>query len=284
MSTTASLGPIDAEPFHYSIALVRPVPTTFFESLKEQPPATPIDLALARSQHSAYIDLLRQLVHEVVEVEADDQYPDCCFIEDTAIVVRDIAVICRPGHPARRGEEVAVHRTLQSFSFLRLHSIDEPGTLDGGDCLFTGNELLVGLSRRTNQSAIDQLRSFLPLPVHALPVTAGLHLKSLISHLSPTALIAANNAAGHTLTQYIQSQPQLAHLTFIHTSSQLAANVLRIANTVVVQSGHEVDERLIGAECERLGLTVRSVRMDEMAKADGALTCSCILIKRPPKV
>ena len=279
MSSTSST--VDDGPFDYSIALVRPLPASFLDSLKEQPPAIPLDLSIARSQHTAYIELLRQLVDEVVEVEADERYPDCCFIEDTAVIVRDVAVICRLGHPSRRGEEVAVHRTLQSFSFLRLHAITEPATLDGGDCLFTGNELLVGLSKRTNQHAIDQLRSFLPLPVHALPVTAGLHLKSLISHLTPTALIAADNAAGHALTRHIHALPPLAHLTFVYTSSQLAANVLRISNTVVVQSGHEVDERLIAAECERLGLAVRSVRMDEMAKADGALTCSCILMNRP---
>lgn len=281
MSTAPSIA--DERAFDYNIALVRPLPASFLESLKENPPAIPIDLTTARNQHTAYIELLRQLVDEVVEVEADEHYPDCCFIEDTAVIVRDIAVICRPGHPSRRGEEIAVHRTLQSFPFLRIHTITEPATLDGGDCLFTDNELLVGLSKRTNQHAIDQLRSFLPLPVYALPVTAGLHLKSLISHITPTTLIAADNTAGRALTQHIHSLPPLAHLTFVYTSSQLAANVLRIANTVVVQSGHEADEQLIAAECERLGLglTVRSVRMDEMAKADGALTCSCILIQRP---
>ena len=281
MSNTPSTA--DQHVFDYNIALVRPLPTSFLDSLKEQPPPIPLDLTTARNQHNAYIQLLRQLVDEVVEVEADDRYPDCCFIEDTAIVVGDIAVICRPGHPSRRGEEVAVQCTLQSFPFLRLHAITEPATLDGGDCLFTGNELLVGLSTRTNQHAIDQLRALLPLPVYALPVTAGLHLKSLLSPITSTALVVAHNTAGRALTQHIHSLPPLAHLTFVYTSSQLAANVLRIGNTVVVQSGHEADERLIADECEQsgLGLTVRSVRMDEMAKADGALTCSCILIKRP---
>ena len=273
----------DEDVFKYNIALVRPLPASFLDSLKEQPPAVPLDLAVARSQHTAYIELLRQLVDEVVEVEADDKYPDCCFIEDTAIIVHADAVICRPGHPARRGEEVAVRRALQSFPFLRLHFITEPATLDGGDCLFTGNELLVGLSKRTNQHAIDQLGSFLSLPVYALPVTSGLHLKSLITHLTPTTLIAADNPAGRALTHHIHSLPPLSHLHFLYTRSQLAANVLHISNTVVVQSGYEADEQLIRDECERagLGLTVRSVQMDEMAKADGALTCSCILIKRP---
>ena len=271
----------DQTAFGYNIALVRPLPSSFLESLKESPPTTPIDLTTARHQHTAYIQLLQQLVDEVVEVEADERYPDCCFIEDTAIVLGDVAIICRPGHSARRGEEIAVHRTLQSLPFLRIHAISEPGTLDGGDCLFTGNELLVGLSKRTNQHAIDQLRSFLTIPVHAIPVTAGLHLKSLISHITPTTLLAADNPTGHALTQYILAQPSLAHLRFIYISSQLAANVLRIGDTVVVQSGYEADEQLIRAECERAGLTVRTVRMDEMAKADGALTCSCILIKRP---
>lgn len=281
MSSVATTA--DADAFNYNVALVRPLPTTFLESLKENPPATPIDLTVARNQHTAYIDLLRELVDEVVEVEADDTYADCCFIEDTAIIVRDIAVICRPGHLARRGEEIAVHQTLQSFPHLRIHSITEPGTLDGGDCLYTGNELLVGLSKRTNQHAIDQLNNILaPLPVYALPVTAGLHLKSLMSHITPTTLIAADNTAGRALTQHIHSLPQLAHLRIIHTPTQLAANVLRIANTVVVQSGYAADERVIRAECERLGLSVRCVAMAEMAKADGALTCSCILFRRPP--
>ena len=279
MSTTSLAG--DDGAFDYNIALVRSLPDSFLDSLKEQPPTVPLDLAVARSQHSAYVDLLRELVDEVVEVPADNNHPDCCFIEDTAIVVRDCAVICRPGHPSRRGEEVAVHRALQSFPFLRLHTIAEPGTLDGGDCLFTGAELLVGLSKRSNQAAVDQLRAILPVPVHALPVTAGLHLKSVLSHLTSSTLVVADNAAGRALTQHIRAQPQLSHLRFAFTGSQLAANVLRISRTVVMQSGFEADERVVRAECDELALTVRTVRMDEMAKADGALTCSAILIKRP---
>ena len=164
MTTATAAHVVDERPFDYNLALVRPLPASFLQSLKEQTPSTPLDHNVARAQHTSYIELLRQLVDDVVEVEADESYPDCCFIEDTAIVVRDIAVICRPGHPSRRGEEVAVHRTLQSLSFLRIHTIAKPATLDGGDCLFTGNELLVGLSRRTNQHAIDQLSSFLPVP------------------------------------------------------------------------------------------------------------------------
>jgi dimethylargininase len=38
-----------------------------------------------------------------------------------------------------------------------MHDIDPEATLDGGDVLYTGKHLLIGLSHRTNQRGADVL-------------------------------------------------------------------------------------------------------------------------------
>ena len=101
----------------------------------------------------AYVKALKSLVPRVIEVEGDDRYPDCCFVEDTAVVLGHRALITRPGHTNRRGETKAVADVLRSTK-LEITHMEEPATLDGGDVLFSGHELFVGLSSRTNEVRI----------------------------------------------------------------------------------------------------------------------------------
>ncbi len=47
----------------------------------------PIDYARAVAQHAAYVRLLEDLGLRVAQLEADAELPDCCFVEDIAIVL-----------------------------------------------------------------------------------------------------------------------------------------------------------------------------------------------------
>jgi len=146
-----------------------------------------IDVVRAAQQHEEYRALLGSLGHEVIRIPADPAYPDCVFIEDTAIVLDDLAVITRPGAPSRRGETVAVAEVLAQYRPLAY--IEAPATIDGGDVLVLDDRIFVGVSLRTNEAALAQLRLHTRREVIPVNVHGCLHLKSAITRVSRDALL-----------------------------------------------------------------------------------------------
>ena len=51
------------------------------------------DFYMTLAQHRSYIDALRQCGLEVIVLDADARFPDAPFVEDTAVLGRDFAVI-----------------------------------------------------------------------------------------------------------------------------------------------------------------------------------------------
>ncbi|MCH8954786.1 N(G),N(G)-dimethylarginine dimethylaminohydrolase, partial [candidate division KSB1 bacterium] len=64
----------------------------------------PIDFELAVRQHETYCEFLEEHGFEIIQLSASDDHPDSVFIEDTAVVFDEIAVITNPGVESRRGE------------------------------------------------------------------------------------------------------------------------------------------------------------------------------------
>ncbi len=144
-----------------------------------------MDVALARVQHAAYASALEVSGWGIQQVPAAEDCPDSVFIEDAVVVCEDLAVLARPGAPARRAEVAGVDSVARSLG-LRTAQIQEPGTLDGGDVLQAGHTVYVGRGGRTNGAGIRQLRALLaPLgrTVIAVPLQNVLHLKSAVTAL-----------------------------------------------------------------------------------------------------
>ncbi|MCH2105482.1 MAG: dimethylargininase, partial [Planctomycetes bacterium] len=92
-----------------------------------------IDPDAAHAEHVAYLDVLRELCDEVIELPALTEHPDGCFVEDAAVVLDECVVLTRPGAQSRRGEVDTLTPHLPTDrEVLRL---EEPCTLDGGDVL-----------------------------------------------------------------------------------------------------------------------------------------------------
>ena len=143
-----------------------------------------IDYPRAIQQHGQYQQLLRSLGAEVTALPSDDQCPDCCFLEDTALVLDEVAVMTRPGSETRRREVDGVAPTIMKYR--NVVRIDSPGTLEAGDVLRMGRNLFVGVSTRTNQQGIEMLRKALKpygYEVLAIPMKGALHLKSVCTAL-----------------------------------------------------------------------------------------------------
>jgi len=232
-------------------------------------PREPIDAALARRQHEAYEQALRDAGCAVVRLPADDDLPDSVFVEDTAVVVDELAVIARSGAESRRGEVAAVAELLARYR--RLVRIEAPGTLDGGDVLVAGRRVFVGESRRTNAAGIAQLARWLvPLGyrVRAVPVARCLHLKSAVTPLADDALLINPDWADPELFRPLA-------LVEVHPAEPEAANVLRVGGRVLCSAACPRTR----ARIEARGFEVAEVDVSELAKAEGAVTCCSLIVE-----
>jgi dimethylargininase len=166
-------------------ALVRRPSPRLAEGIVTHLDRSPVDLEHAQLQWGAYVAALNAAGWSTVEVPPADDCPDGVFIEDTMIVVGDLAIISRPGAPERRPETIQAASTVAGLGY-RIARIETPGTLDGGDVLKVGRNWYVGRSGRTNAAGILALRA---LTVIAVPMTKALHLKSAITALPDGSLI-----------------------------------------------------------------------------------------------
>jgi dimethylargininase len=253
-----------------STAIVRGVPATFDRCIRPRGDDRPIDVALASEQHARYCDTLQSLGLRLIHLDADDRYPDCCFVEDTAVVVGDTAIVCEMGARSRRGEEVAVAGALAGR---RLFRLEPPATMDGGDVIFLGGRLFVGLTARTNEDAVRQVERILgPSRVDAVPVpvTGFLHLKSACTPIAPNTLLMSERfAAGGALAGLAGFERLI-----VPEEEGYAANCLSVGGVVIVSAGYRRTKSLI----ESNGHRTVSLDMSEFRKGGGSLTCLSIVL------
>jgi dimethylargininase len=249
------------------IALMRDVPPTLARCELTFHEREPIDFERAVAQHAAYATLLRSLGLEVVELPADPAFPDCCFVEDVAVVLDELALVTRPGAVSRRGEVAVIEAALARYR--PIETTAAPATLEGGDVLRVGRSLYVGRSGRTNAEGIARLRAVAePLGYLVVPVTVTgcLHLKSAVTALDDLSVLV-NRA-------WLDPEP-LAGLELVDVAPEEpgAANVLRVAGCVIVHPGFpRTLERLAARGC-----AVRELDISEFLKAEAALTCKSLL-------
>lgn len=252
------------------IAITRGVAKTIQYAQLTHVERQPIDYMVASFQHDWYRKVLKSLGCEVVSLPADDRYPDCVFIEDTAVVLDDIAVITRPGAESRRGETRAVADALELYRPL-IH-LEAPATLDGGDVLVADERIYVGLSSRTNEAAIGQMRYHTRREVIPVPVHGALHLKTAITRVSRDTMLINRDWVD---TSHFEGWKFID----VDPSEPFGGNALLIGDVVV----YPEENPKTRARLEAAGIEVRTVQQSELAKAEGGVTCSALLIgvRRP---
>ena len=121
------------------------------QSLRIRQPEKEIDIAKAKHQHSVYVSELKKLIPTIVEVPADNRFPDQIYVEEPAVILNGVALLTKMAPPSRAGEVEPMRKVLETMN-LEIINMNEPDAfLDGGDVLFTGREFFVGLSERTNK-------------------------------------------------------------------------------------------------------------------------------------
>jgi dimethylargininase len=229
----------------------------------------PIDVALCRQQHAAYVDALGALGFDVHRVGSDEANPDGIFVEDQAVVVGSRALVTRSGHPGRRSEADRVASALASLG-LDLVRMAEPATLDGGDVLRIGSHLLVGVGHRSNDAGLAVLAATFPeCEVHRVPLPADLlHLKCVASSPVPGVAFVVDGAlpidVGAFADRVIGVRPEDAW----------ASNLVGRGDKVIVGAGYPRVEAAI----REAGFDPVVVDVSEVRKGDGALTCLSVLV------
>jgi dimethylargininase len=228
-----------------------------------------IDLQRARQQHAQYEQALRDAGLAVLSLPEEAALPDSVFVEDTALVLDECAIVLRPGAASRLREAELIGSWLRHFR--TLYDIQAPASVDGGDILCLGRTLYLGVGQRTNHNALEQLLACVaPLGygVVAVPTSGCLHLKSAATEVAQGVVLANPEWVDPGVFRDVM-------IMEVDPSEPYGANALRLGEQVLYPEACPRTR----ARLEQAGIRMRAIAADELAKAEGALTC-CSLIFR----
>ena len=229
---------------------------------------SPIDVKVAQAQHNTYVQALKELGCAVLELPAEADLPDSVFVEDTAVILPEVALITRPGADSRKPETESIIPMLKPYR--ELVFIESPATVDGGDVLVVGKNIYVGMSTRSNQAAVDQMNHLLGkygYKVQGVELHDCLHLKTAMTRVDDQTLLInrkwvdVENFEGYRLIDVDESEP-------------FAGNCLPVGDAIIFP----VEFPKTGAKLESHGYKLKTVLADELAKAEGAVTCCSLII------
>lgn len=226
-----------------------------------------IDVTMATRQHEAYKQCLTEMGVQITSLDLLPEAADAVFIQDTAVVVDEVAVMATMGVKCRAREVESVAEILSSHRPLK--RLSPPATLEGGDVVQVGRTLYVGDSGRTNREGIRQLSEILApydYEVRPVGVRGCLHLSTGCSYLG-RGLMLVNPVwvdAGAFREFEVLEVPE---------TESWAANTIAVGDTVLIASAFERTRALV----EEHGFNVITTDISELQKAEGALTCMSLM-------
>ena len=222
------------------------------------------DYELALEQHIKYREALEQCGVKVTILESDDNYPDSTFVEDTAVLTKDCAIITNPGALSRKGEIKNIIPAVEKF-YSNIEYIKSSGTVDGGDILNVDNFYYIGLSKRTNVEGAQQFINILKkygMNGKMVEMNEMLHLKSGIAYLGNNDLVVAGEFINNQMFKDFNKIK-------ISENETYAANCININDTIFLPKGYDNTRKMI----ESFGYKTLTLDMSEVQKVDGGLSC-----------
>lgn len=227
----------------------------------------PIDFERALEQHAAYVQALEACGVAVQILPPEPRLPDAVFVEDTAVVVDECAVLTRPGIESRRAEVETIAVALAAVR--PVIRITAPGTIEGGDVLRVGRTFVVGQTARTNAEGTRQLAEALaPHGYDVVPVSLNgcLHLKSAVTYVGRETVLLNPDWIQVDLFGRWQCVPVVPEEPY-------GANALLVDDVVHTAASAPLTRRKLDA----LGFETRAIDTSEFEKAEAALTCLSLL-------
>ena len=250
------------------IAITRPTGEELLDCELTHIERIPIDVERARAQHDDYLGVLRSLDVEVIELPRLPGHPDAVFVEDTALVLPEVAVLLRPGAESRQGEVPSMAAALAPYR--ECVAMEAPANLDGGDVIVFGKRILVGQTTRSNEAGISAL-GYLVKPfgftVEGVSVRDVLHLKSAATVVDEETLIVH--------PAYVDLGFLGAELLETHADEPQGANVVRIGESLLADASAPRTIEMLEARGEQ----VVEVHVDEFGKAEGAIICKGVIFE-----
>ncbi len=248
----------------YKHAIVRPPSKSYRRCISSHPNHHELDLELALVQHDQYCTILSEIGLEVIKLPPEDDFPDSCFVEDTAVLHRNKVAISRPAVESRRGEETSIESVIGDYK--HTHRVQSPGTIEGGDVIHLDGLLISGITQRTNDEGVRQTADWLEVQIATIRDLDIVHLKSHVTFLGDETFATTKRFATHSL---------LADYTKILIPEQeaYAANTLACNGFVLMPKGHAESFQSI----RNAGFDVLTLDVSEFEKCEGALTCLSIL-------
>jgi len=247
-------------------AIVRIPGKSLLEGITSAPELGKPDYELALKQHNNYIEALESCGVTVTVLDALEEFPDSCFVEDTAVLTRNCAIISNPGAATRKKESGYMIETIKKFyTEDKIEYIKDPGTLEGGDVLMVGDHFYVGLSARTNKEGIRQFIEILEehgLTGSAVPLEKVLHLKTGVNYIENNNMLASG--------EFIEKEDfKLFNKIIVPENEAYGANCIWMNGSVIVPKGYPTVEKSV----RDAGYNVIVVDTSEYKKLDGGLSC-----------
>ncbi|MCI9514899.1 MAG: N(G),N(G)-dimethylarginine dimethylaminohydrolase [Oscillospiraceae bacterium] len=250
----------------FSHVIVRRPCRAMVDGITSAPELGKPDYELALKEHDDYIAALKQCDVDVTVLEADERYPDSCFVEDPALITRKCAIITNPGAASRNGEKNEIIGAVKKFfSDDQIEYIQSPGTLEGGDVMMVGDHFYVGRSARTNEEGIRQLTEILAkygMTCSEVPLYEVLHLKTGVNYLEDNNMLVSG--------EFVE-KPEFEkyNKVVIPEEEAYAANCIWVNDTVIVPAGYPTVLKAV----QDLGYKTLLVDTSEYRKLDGGLSC-----------
>lgn len=245
-------------------AIVRRPARSLIEGITSNPGLGKPDYEKALKQHDVYIEALKKCGVNVHVLEAKEEYPDSCFVEDVAVCTKNFVMVTSPGAVTRKGEEKEIIEELKKF-YKNIEYIQAPGTLEGGDVMMVGDHFYIGLSERTNKDGAQQLINALEtngLSGSVVEMKEMLHLKTGLAYLEDNKLLVAG--------EFIERSDFDQYEKIIITEEEgYSANCIRVNGFVLVPEGYPGTK----ANIAKAGLSIIEVDTSEYKKVDGGLSC-----------
>jgi len=247
----------------FSKAIVRTPCENFINGLSAANLGLP-NYELALNQHKAYVKALKKCGVDVIVLDADENYPDSTFVEDTALLTPHCAIITNPGALSRKGETAGIKNVLEEY-FSNIESVHDPGTVEAGDIMMVGDHYYVGLSKRTNRNGAEQIIDILKkygMTGSMVTLEKVLHLKSGVAYLENNNLVAA----GEFL---LKEEFKNFNILKIDDDESYAANCVWINDYVLMAKGFPKATKTI----EKENYNIIELNVSEFQKLDGGLSC-----------
>ena len=246
--------------FDFDRAIVREPGESVVGGLRTGADAPLHDRVLA--EHRAYVAALEAAGVAVEILPALAEYPDSVFVEDPAFVLTGAAILLRPGAPSRFAEPATLAPALNRH-FAHVAAVDD-GFVDGGDILVLPDEILVGLSARTDRAGARRFAGLvgdLGRRTRIVEPPPGLlHLKTGCALVDESTLLAAPELAPLFPGYEVLPTPE---------GESAAANLIRVNDRVLMASGFPRTAALLAGR----GLDLVLVDASEIAKIDAGLSC-----------